>query len=93
MSKVPGIANVPILGQLFRSKNFNHSIVELVIIVTATVVDPLASDHKEALKEPMFVVPNLDSDTFDASAQHDAKQPPTADSHSQSTTPQQSDGR
>ena len=41
MSKVPGIASVPILGQLFRSKNFNHSVVELVIIVTATVVDPL----------------------------------------------------
>jgi pilus assembly protein CpaC len=36
MSKVPGIASVPILGQLFRSKNFNHSVVELVIIVTAT---------------------------------------------------------
>ena len=26
MSKVPGIANVPILGQLFRSKNFNHAV-------------------------------------------------------------------
>jgi pilus assembly protein CpaC len=43
MSKIPGIGNVPILGQLFRSKNLNHSVVELVIIVTATVVDPLAS--------------------------------------------------
>jgi pilus assembly protein CpaC len=43
MSKVPGIANVPILGELFRSKNFSHSVVELVIIVTATVVDPLTS--------------------------------------------------
>ncbi len=44
MSKVPGIGEVPILGQLFRSKNFNHSVVELVIIVTASVVDPLHSN-------------------------------------------------
>jgi pilus assembly protein CpaC len=33
MSKMPGISSIPILGDLFRSKNFNHSVVELVIIV------------------------------------------------------------
>jgi pilus assembly protein CpaC len=68
MSKVPGIGNLPILGQLFRSKNFNHSVVELVIIVTASVVDPLNSNIKTGASEPKFVVPNLDADTFDASA-------------------------
>lgn len=67
MSKVPGIANIPVLGQLFRSKNFNHSIVELVIIVTATVVDPLNSNPGSDVDQPRFVVPNLDADTFDAS--------------------------
>jgi pilus assembly protein CpaC len=66
MSKVPGIAEVPILGQLFRSKNFNHSVVELVIIVTASVVDPLNSPAVSTA-EPVFVVPNLDSNSFDAS--------------------------
>src|SRR5208283_2405501 len=66
MSKVPGIANVPILGQLFRSKNFNHSVVELVIIVTASVVDPLSSTPPPETGGPKFVVPNLDADTFDA---------------------------
>ena len=65
MSKVPGIASVPILGQLFRSKNFNHSVVELVIIVTATVVDPLTYTPTGQPGEPKFVVPNLDSSTFD----------------------------
>jgi pilus assembly protein CpaC len=68
MSRVPGIASVPILGELFRSKNFNHSVVELVIIVTATVVDPLASNPAQAPDEPKFVVPNLDANAFDASA-------------------------
>jgi len=69
MSKVPGIANVPILGQLFKSKNFNHSVTELVIIVTAAVVDPLTSSPVSTLNGPKFVVPNLDADSFDASAQ------------------------
>ena len=69
MSKVPGIANIPILGQLFRSKNFSHSVVELVIMVTATVVDPLAPNAGPAQQEPMFVVPNLDANAFDSSTQ------------------------
>lgn len=67
MSKVPGIANLPVIGQLFRSKNFNHSIVELVIIVTASVVDPLNSNPGSDAEQPRFVVPNLDADSFDAS--------------------------
>jgi pilus assembly protein CpaC len=67
MSKVPGIGNVPILGQLFRSKNFNHSVIELVIIVTATVVDPLSSAPQPASAEPQFIIPNLDVPAFDAS--------------------------
>jgi pilus assembly protein CpaC len=65
MSKVPGIGDVPVLGQLFRSKNFNHSVVELVIIVTAAVVDPLSSNPEPNAAEPKLVVPNLDTDTFD----------------------------
>jgi pilus assembly protein CpaC len=65
MSKVPGIGSVPVLGQLFRSKNFNHSVVELVIIVTAAVVDPLSSNSEPGATEPKLVVPNLDTDTFD----------------------------
>jgi Flp pilus assembly secretin CpaC len=67
MSKVPGIASVPILGQLFHSKNFNHSVVELVIIVTATVVDPLTSPQAEPI-QPKLATPNLDSNVFDGRA-------------------------
>jgi pilus assembly protein CpaC len=73
MSKVPGIANIPILGELFRSKNFNHSIVELVIIVTATVVDPLSAQPPTAIHEPTFVVPNMEAPAFDASTAKTAK--------------------
>jgi pilus assembly protein CpaC len=79
MSKVPGIANVPILGQLFRSKNFNHSITELVIMVTATIVDPLGSNQDSTPSEPKFVVPNLNPDAFDAAVRgkSDQKAPAT----------------
>jgi pilus assembly protein CpaC len=68
MSKVPGIASVPILGELFRSKNFNHSVVELVIIVTATVVDPLTSSPQAVPEQPKMAVPNLDPNAFDGRA-------------------------
>jgi pilus assembly protein CpaC len=73
LSKVPGISSVPILGQLFHSKNFNHSVIELVVIVTATVVNPLTEPLDHRPNEPRFIVPNLDTAIFDASAQEKAK--------------------
>ncbi len=63
LSKVPGIADVPVLGQLFKSKNVNHSVVELVIVVTATIVDPLTS--APAITEPKLAVPILSANAFD----------------------------
>ncbi len=68
MSKMPGISSIPILGDLFRSKNFNHSVVELVIIVTATVVDPLTSSPLAEPEQPKMATPNLDSNAFDGRA-------------------------
>lgn len=65
LSKVPGIADIPILGQLFRSRNINHSVVELVIVVTATVVDPLTV--KQDVKEPKLAVPLISPSAFDKS--------------------------
>jgi pilus assembly protein CpaC len=86
MSKVPGIANVPIIGQLFRSKNFNHSVVELVIIVTATVVDPLNLPPSSPPGEPQFVVPNLDPNVFDTSVR--GKTGPSASAPAMPPAPQ-----
>lgn len=40
MDAVPGIKNVPILGALFRSRDFQNDETELVIIVTPYLVDP-----------------------------------------------------
>ncbi|MBY0506356.1 MAG: pilus assembly protein N-terminal domain-containing protein [Bryobacteraceae bacterium] len=46
-NKLPGLANIPILGTLFRSRTENRSKSELVIIVTPEVATPInSSDPK-----------------------------------------------
>jgi pilus assembly protein CpaC len=40
-SKIPGIGDIPILGNLFRSKNLNKSNTDLLVVVTPTIVDPV----------------------------------------------------
>ena len=81
LGKMPGIGDVPILGQLFRSKNISRSVVELVVIITPTVVDPLTDTTSPTL--PKFPLPMLDSTQFDKRI---GKQNPT----SQKTTQTQS---
>src|SRR4026207_1946475 len=44
LSKVPGLGDVPILGHLFRSKQFQKNESELMFIVTAQVVKPVNRD-------------------------------------------------
>ncbi len=72
LASTPGIANIPILGQLFRSKNLNRSVIELAVLVTATVVDPLT--HPETTEEPQMVVPEIDSHQFDEGLRKTLKQ-------------------
>ena len=43
MSKIPGLGDIPILGQLFRSNQFAKNESELVIIVTPYLVNPVAT--------------------------------------------------
>jgi pilus assembly protein CpaC len=64
LGRIPGIADVPILGELFKSKGITHSITELVLIVTATVVDPMTNNT--APVEPKMAAPMMQSRTFDA---------------------------
>jgi pilus assembly protein CpaC len=73
LSRIPGIASIPILGELFRSKSVNHSVVELVVIVTASVVDPLSSH--EPIVEPKMAVPNMERSAFDDRLSRSKKQP------------------
>jgi pilus assembly protein CpaC len=61
-ARTPGIASIPILGELFKSKNNSHSITELVVIITADLVDPMTAP---APVEPKMSVPNMEADPFD----------------------------
>jgi pilus assembly protein CpaC len=66
LSKIPGIGDIPILGQLFRSKNLNHSVTELIVIVTPTVVDPLNAPGTQPPAIPSWPVPFLSRPDFDS---------------------------
>lgn len=63
LSRTPGIASVPILGELFRSKNKNLSVIELILVITPVVVDPLTTPP--TVNEPKMVTPSLDTPHFD----------------------------
>lgn len=57
LSRIPGIANIPVLGKLFQSKSLNHSNSELLIIITPEIVRPIpAGQPAPELKdgEPPF---------------------------------------
>ena len=62
--RTPGIASVPVLGQLFKSKNVNRSTSELLVLVTPEVVDPMNNDLPA---EPQQSLPMLDPKSFDDS--------------------------
>ena len=38
---IPGIKDVPVLGTLFRSRDFQNEETELVVIITPYIVDPV----------------------------------------------------
>jgi pilus assembly protein CpaC len=49
-SKVPGIGDIPILGNLFKSKTFQKQETELMFIVTAHMVKPMNRDEVPAMR-------------------------------------------
>lgn len=51
ISKVAGIGDLPILGELFKSNNFRTGRTDLVIFVTPTVIDPASNNSDERLKK------------------------------------------
>lgn len=59
---LPGLANIPILGALFRSTQFQHDETELVIIVTPHLVKPSTPDQL-ALPTDTLTLPS-DADLF-----------------------------
>jgi pilus assembly protein CpaC len=57
MSKVKGLGDLPILGQLFRSRSTQKTTDELMVVVTARFVKPVAKG--EEIRLPQIVTPFL----------------------------------
>jgi len=60
-NKIPGLGDIPILGNFFKSKSNQKSNSELMVLCTVRRISPSV----EAPKGPMMPVPNLDQGKFD----------------------------
>lgn len=58
LSKYPGLGDLPVIGTLFRSTNFQHDESELVIVVTPYLVKPVDDPNKLKLPTDGLVPPN-----------------------------------
>ena len=57
VNKFPGLGDLPILGALFRSTDFQREETELVILITARLVKPIPSGH-HVLPTDGFIPPS-----------------------------------
>ena len=58
VSQVPWLGDLPVLGTLFRSTNFQRGESELVIIVSAHLVTPVEDESQLALPTDRIQIPN-----------------------------------
>ena len=64
INKVPGLANLPILGKLFRSRSTQKSNDELLVVITPHFVRPLSPEEKATMPEmPVSFLPAVAEET------------------------------
>jgi len=63
VSKIPGIGSLPIIGELFKSRNFQEKKSELVIFVTPRLVDPEGDENKKAMRYRDQLIKKADNDS------------------------------
>jgi pilus assembly protein CpaC len=64
MSKIPGIGDIPILGNLFKTHSVTRSNNELIVFVTPHIIDP-AKANTPAQVPPANPIKFLDNNSFD----------------------------
>lgn len=57
-TSIPGLGDLPVLGALFRSVRYQKSETELLVLVTATLVEPLSVDGDLPVPGSLHVPPN-----------------------------------
>jgi pilus assembly protein CpaC len=65
-SKLPGLGDIPILGNLFRSKNAQKSSTELVVLCTVHRISASA----QPAPTPKYPQPFMDKQKFDGKSEH-----------------------
>jgi pilus assembly protein CpaC len=73
LSKVPGIGDIPILGELFKSRSVNLTNTELLVLVTPTIVDPVGGQPPAPQGEVSYPTKNLNLPEFDKGLPDGAK--------------------
>ena len=76
LSKIPGIGDIPILGELFKSRNANFTNTELLVLVTPIIVDPVTTGEVPP-PSPQVNMPmqQLDNGAFDKNLPYAPKNP------------------
>jgi len=68
-NKVPWLGDIPIIGNLFKSKSFQKSNSELMVLCTVHRVSP----STQVPTGPAMPIPNLDKSQFDGKKPGDSK--------------------
>ena len=76
LSKIPGIGDIPVLGNFFRSRSVNRSNSELLVLVTPRIVDPTRTEIAPKAP-PADPIKFLDNPGFDKDMPARAKEPDT----------------
>ena len=50
IDKLPGLGQIPVLGELFRSRSFQANKTDLVVFVTPYVIDAQSKKNKDLIK-------------------------------------------
>jgi len=56
--QIPGLGDIPVLGALFSSKDYQIDESELVVLVTPELVSPLSPDQITSIPGGNYIVPN-----------------------------------
>lgn len=57
LSRIPGLASIPVLGELFKSRSINRAKTELLVMVTPEMIEPL--DSKDPKLQPNVPIEGL----------------------------------
>ncbi len=88
INRLPILGEIPILGALFRSSEYQTDKTELIIVVTPRLIKPLGSNYRlptDAFKEPnraeFFLEGRMEANPGSDANQPAAKPAPAADGH------------